>query len=81
MYNWDAVRDSAMEPSKTGTDVYQPRNPRASDYFRSVEGTLSSWRGSAMIAMQADTAFGVPIRWMWFAAIWIVGIYITVLPG
>ncbi len=26
-----------MELSKGGTDVYQPRNPRASDYFRCAE--------------------------------------------
>lgn len=38
MYNWDTAGDNVMELSKTGTNVYQPRNPRASDYFRCVEG-------------------------------------------
>ena len=45
MYNWDVVGDNAMELSKTGTDVYRPRNPRASDYFRSVEAHFEELEG------------------------------------
>ena len=34
-----------MEPSKTGTDVYRSRNPRASDYFPSVEAHFEELEG------------------------------------
>ena len=65
MYNWDVVGDNAMEPSKTGTDVYRSRNPRTSDYFCSVEANFEELEGIwDDRAMQAGTAIGVPIRWM-----------------
>ena len=49
--------------------------------FVLLRRTLRSWRGFGMIAMQAGTAIGVPIRWMWSTGIWTVGICMAVLPG
>ncbi len=45
MHNWDVVGDNAMEPSKTGTDIYRSWNPRTSDYFCSVEANFEELEG------------------------------------
>ena len=64
MYNWDVVGDNAMEPSKTGTDVYRSRNPRASDYFCSVEANFEELEGIWDDRYASRYGYWRPIRWM-----------------
>jgi len=67
-------------------DIYQPRNPKASAYYKCVDpfwrvGILKSWSKYGMTCIKPGTAIGALMSWLWFINIWIVVIFISDLPG